>query len=195
MKTAHRSIRDALGIALVLTTIPAAASVQSLADLARREAERRTEVAGSGRVYTNADLLQGEPAPAVGVPPPAIAAPATTGSTPSTTSKAADASTPPTEATTEEPLEGREKRDEPYWRARARDLRGRLALAENNATRTEAYLREIDAGPQTPALAREREVVAAALARQQSDLHFRREEVAQFEALARLNKVPADWIR
>ena len=56
-----------MAVALVLVS-GAAASAQSLADVARREEERRKSVAKAGKVYTNDQL---PPAPPVSAPRPA----------------------------------------------------------------------------------------------------------------------------
>ena len=59
-----------MAVALVLVS-GAAASAQSLADVARREEERRKSVAKAGKVYTNDQL---PPAPPVSAPRPASGA-------------------------------------------------------------------------------------------------------------------------
>jgi hypothetical protein len=59
-----------MAVALVLVS-GAAASAQSLADVARREEERRKSVAKAGKVYTNDHL---PPAPPVSAPRPASGA-------------------------------------------------------------------------------------------------------------------------
>ena len=181
---------------LILTCNTNVVSAQSLGDVARREAERRTQVT-SGRVYTNADLvaIDSPPAPLA----PEAGAPATATATASDDSDEGVPAPVTEEAAADEAaptiVEAREKRDEQYWRARARDLRGRLARTNTDMVGTEARLGDIDAGPQTPARAREREVIAKALARLQSEVRFRLEDLTGFEALARANNVPADWTR
>jgi hypothetical protein len=92
-------------------------------------------------------------------------------------------------------VEGREKRDEQYWRNRARNTRGRLARAIADVEAARARLEAIDAGPATPTAAREREVIAASLPRLEASVGSLRTEVEQFEARARIENVPPDWTR
>jgi hypothetical protein len=179
------------GIATVLlTSAEAPLSAQSLGDVARREAERRTQVT-SGRVYTNEDLAPVDPAQPT--PPAATgSAAAEAAQSPGKEAQAAAAKPAGLEGPATKP---RVKRDEQYWRTRAKELRGRLAQAEADAAAADARLQELDAAPQTPALAREREVVARAVARMRSAVRYLRDEVSQFEALAESNNVSPDWIR
>lgn len=185
-----------LGIVLVpLDGAHSIASAQSLGDVARREADRRTQVA-SGRVYTNADLVSVDPPQAPTAPASPPVATEAGGESTQPASKSAEAPTPTTgETSGEAQLKPREKRDEQYWRTRARDLRGRLAGAEADAAAAEAQLAALEASPQTPTMMREREVVAAALARLQSSVRYRHEELVKFEALVQASSVPAEWIR
>jgi hypothetical protein len=177
---------------------------QSLGDVARREADRRKDVAAPGRTYTNEDLgtvdaPQPAPQPAAPEPKPEESAPA---QQPAATVKTSEGSTPGT-AVEEDPVTGhtnikttvpaRVKRDEPYWRARFKEARGLLAKANADLATAQARLEAIDAGPQTPATAREREVVAAAVARIQTDIRYRQEAVTKLQTQASLAKVPPEW--
>lgn len=181
-----------LATAVLVLTADAATSGQSLGEVARREAERRKQVP-SGRVYTNGDLAPADPAQTV----PAPAAPAqpsaeTAKPAGSQTEVAAAAEGGGDKPAAQQPPS---RRSEQYWRDRAKGLRGRLAQLEADAAAAERRLNEIDAGAQTPETAREREVLATAVARLQSSRGYLRDEVARFEKLAELNKIPADWIR
>ncbi len=115
---------------------------QSLGDVARREAEWRKDASRTpGRVYTNGDLV------AVEAPPSGPLQPAQTDSAPpadgidrcdGTSSQfgphrhGGRSRNSQGEHPTTEPR--REKRDEPYWRARARTSRDRLAKATADLT-------------------------------------------------------------
>jgi hypothetical protein len=180
-----------------------AVNAQSLGDVARREAERRKDASRApGRVYTNEDLRSIEP-------------PASTPQQPAPTDLAATAEQP-IEATAEAASIGltvteedpethkvnirttaprREKRDEQYWRARAKDLRDRLAKATADLTAAQSSLAALDGGPKTPATARERSVVSAAVERLQSEVRYRQQDVTKMQMHAEMNKVLAAWIQ
>jgi hypothetical protein len=188
----------ALAALLVLMDGARTADAQSLADVARREQERRADVQ-SGKIYTNADLTPVAASPAREVPSPAALAAArdagvgAAGESEETLpeeSREAEAAEPGGPGTV---IEGREKRDEQYWRNRARDIRGRLARAVADAGAARARLDEIEAAPPSPSAAREHEVMAGALQRLQANVGFLRAELEQFEARARIESVPSDW--
>jgi hypothetical protein len=190
-------LRTVTAALLALVLVPDAARSQSLADVAEREQARR-KAAPSGRVYTDADLPPvSRPAP----PPPVVpASPADTppaAEVPNGDPGGAGAGT--TEAPVEPGapgtvIEGREKRDEEYWRNRARDVRGRLARATADVEAAERRLAEIDTGGQISS-PQERRIVAAALERLRANVGFLQEEVALFEARARVENVPEEWTR
>lgn len=180
--------------ALVLTLAAQVVSAQSLADVARREEERRKQVK-SGRVLTNADLGPVDSAPPqTPRTPSSTAAPAEDTATPAGASGPDEkAGAPDAESAT--PGKPREKRDEQYWRNRARDLRERLAKANSDVVGAESRLTEMDATPASPQAARERDVMAAALAKLQAEAQARLAELTRFEAFAQAQKIPPDWTR
>lgn len=169
---------------------------QSLGEVARREAERRKQPAAS-RVYTNDDLPTIDPPTPVPPPPVPAVAGAPPAATVSSTSGEADAAAggATADAPAKAPPKAREKRDEAYWRARATDVRARLERATRDLEGTQARLTAMDSGPQTPATARERAIVAEAVGRLQSDVRFLTDEVSQLNAHASTQKIPAEWIR
>jgi hypothetical protein len=192
-----------LATALILLGMVSTAYPQSLGDVARREAERRKDASRTpGRAYTNGDLGPVEP-PASTPLPPAPTDPAGTAEEPNEVT----AETASTELTVmeEDPdthkvnirttAPRREKRDEPYWRGRAKDVRDRLAKATADLTAAQSSLAALDSGPKTPATARERSVVSAAVERLQSEVRYRQQDVTKMQMHAELNKVPAAWIQ
>jgi len=169
-----------------------AASAQSLADVARRETERRQQVA-SGKVYTDGDLapVDAATAPVPQTPPP----PASDGERAATspTSSPAPGETP----AGKEPviLKGREQRDEKYWRKLMPELRARVAKANAEVAAQEARLAEIDGGEQTATRLQERQVVLSTLSRAQRDARSLTEELTRFMTRAQRAKVPDEWLR
>lgn len=198
----YRALAATTGLILLGSAEPAAHPPQSLGDVARREAERRKEVARTpGRVYTNEDLTAVEPPatplqPAQTDPaPPAqepVDAPAEAGNMGPTVMEE-DPVTHTVNIRTTAPA--REKRDEQYWRDRAKDVRERLAKASTDLTAAQSSLAALDGGPKTPAAARERAVVAATVERLQSDVRYRQLEVTKLQMHAEMKKVPADWVQ
>jgi Arc/MetJ-type ribon-helix-helix transcriptional regulator len=168
-------------------------AAQSLADIARKEAERRQQ-AKNGRLYTNTDLVPVDPAQAPDAPPPAEA-PTGPGEQALPAPEGADAAAAPPPDPDGLVAKMREKRGEDYWRNRAQVLRTALAKTEANAAQSEIRLKELDASEQTPAVLREREITAKAAAQFQSEARARRDEIARFEAFAKSQKVPPEWIR
>ena len=174
---------------------------QSLGDVARREAERRKELARTaGRVYTNEDLGAID-APTMPSEPVQAAAP----TPPEETAKpSGESATGPT-VTEEDPVThtinikttapAREKRTEPYWRGRAKELRGRLAKSSADLAAAQSGLSALEGGPQTPATVRERAVAAAMVERLQEEVRSQQLDVTKLQMQAEMNKVPAEWIR
>jgi hypothetical protein len=181
--------RAALAALLLVGHFALESSAQSLGELARREEERRRQTT-SGKQYTNADLPHSEGAtvPAVIPADPAPAAPAAPAD-PATASRpetAADAGT----------ARGREKRDEKYWRARARELRGHVQRTQTEIASVEGRLAGLETRATTaPDALRERDVTSAHLRKLRQNLQSFGEEVARFEQRARADRVPADWIK
>ena len=186
----------------VMLGIVSTAHPQSLGDVARREAERRKDASRTpGRAYTNEDLGAIEPPATTPQPAPVDPAPAAEKSIEAT---AEAANTGPT-VMEEDPethkvnirttAPRREKRDEQYWRARAKDVRDRLAKATADLAAAQSSLSALDGGPKTPAAARERSVVSAAVERLQSELRYRQQDVTKMQMHAEMNKVPAAWIQ
>ena len=194
--TRHLIIRSVLSAAVAVVLLAGHAtsgSAQSLADVARREAERRQQVT-SGKAYTDGDLA---PVDAATPPPqtPIQQSSASSGETPDTQSPSSQA--PPGNNPGKEPVmaKGREKRDEQYWRKLIGDLRARVEKANANVAAQEARLAEIDGGEQTPTRVREREVVTETLSRAQRDARSLTEELTRFMTRAQMAKVPDEWIR
>jgi hypothetical protein len=194
-----RAFFATIGVTLLVSAVPAYA--QSLGDVARREAERRKELARTaGRVYTNEDLGAID-APTMLSEPVQAAAP-----TPleGTAKSSGESATGPT-IMEEDPVThtinikttapARDKRPEPYWRERAKELRGRLAKSSADLAAAQSGLSALEGGPQTPATVRERAVAAAMVARLQEEVRYQQLDVTKLQMQAEMSKVPAEWIR
>ena len=184
-------------VLLASTLHVSAAAAQSLGDIARAEAERRKQVT-SGRSFTNDDLSAEVRAEGQAVPQqqqqqqqPAVATaapkPGTGGIQGQEDSAAGVVNQSGTEA--------RPKRDEQYWRARAKEIRDRQAKLQADIAATEQQVQALDAGPQTPLAARERQLAATALERLRTDARLADQAMAQLKTMAAATKIPPGWIQ
>jgi hypothetical protein len=178
----HKTFLAALGFMLLCAP---AAQGQSLADVARQEAERRKTIAVPGKVYTN-DSLRTEPPPST--PPPAAPAPsAPPAETPAAPAADAPAATPPTEA---------------EWRtkmAAARDSLARLqTFSEALQSRINALTADFvnrDDPAQRNVVAADREKSLAELERVKQEIAEQQKALVALQDEARRTGVPAGWVR
>jgi hypothetical protein len=167
-------------VAILATSSP---SAQSLGELAAKEARRRQEV-GAGKRYTTEDLpvdsgstpLQAMPAEQPEASKAPVPAEAPAESTPA-------GETPPP----------KELRDEKYWRMRTAEIRTKIEQIRSQVTALDRRLKDLSSDSGTSPT--ERDVAQRALARARQDAESMKGEWDRFEARARLNKVPADWLQ
>jgi hypothetical protein len=176
--------------AIVLIVTPVAAAGQSLAEVARKEQERRKTIKGPTKVYTNDDLGK---APAPPAPTPSTAA------APRAAGAAAPAKPvpPPAQPTADEVV-----KDENYWRQRittARtDLdRNRMFLdalqSQVNALTTDYVNRDDPA--QRAVVGNDRQRVLAEMERVRGEIQRLTAEITAIEEEARRAGVPPGWLR
>jgi hypothetical protein len=178
-----------------------AASAQSLAEVARLEAERRTTIASPAKVYTNenlrADPRRSAPAP-VSQPPVAGQAPA--GAPVPAVVPASPSGVPQENAGATEPPEA--ARDEAYWRARLAAERDGLARAQTfaealqsriNALTTDFAARSDPA--QRAVIGADRQAALAELDRVRQEIGQHKKVIATVQGEARRAGVPAGWVR
>ena len=171
-----------------------AAAAQSLGDIARAEAERRKQVT-SGRSFTNDDLSAEARAEGQAVPQEPAATAATAAPKPGSTDGVQVQDGSSVGVGNQSGTEARPKRDEQYWRARAKDTRGRQAKLQADIAATEQRLEALDAGPQTPLTARERQLAATALERLRADARLADQAMTQLKTMAAATKIPLGWIQ
>lgn len=198
--TADRLSRSA-AVAVVLVTVTGHLQAQSLAEIARIEAERRAKVSVPGKVYTNGDLIPDFTKPA---PPPdqagasteTPAAPDTVAVPAAGSAIEAEAAKPAAEQPGVTPRAQQEpqpadNKDETYWRDRAQLIRGRLsnqnAQIDQLRAREQAFAPGVDSA--------EKALVQQTLQKAVADLAFLNDEWLRFERSARERKVPEHWIR
>lgn len=187
---------------LLLGAVAAPAHGQTLADAARREAERRARLKDPIKVITNADI---DAVPSRGGA--TAAAPALPGALLAAAAEASQAATATPAATPAPAVEPRadatvrEKRDEQHWRERAQVIRERLNRLQSDAAALEGRVKgltvEIDAasGSARAALADDLRQASEMLTRVQGELRLIQGEWRQFEDRAVQEKIPSAWIR
>lgn len=173
----------AFGVALPAAA-PAWAQVPTLADIAKKEEERRKALKTPGKVYTKDVLPKGAAAP---VPLPAPAAPADQ-------AKPAEPEKPKEEAG--------EVKDEAWWRARVTQVREELrrnemfiealqsrinSLAADFSSRDDPY--------QRAKIGEDRNKAIAEMQRVAAENEALKKQLADIEEEARQAGVPPGWIR
>ncbi len=113
----------------LLFLMSAAAYSQSLADLARKEKERREKVKTDNRVITNIDASKYKTGPVTTVTP---AVPATQTKPPAEKPEAEGAASKPTQVNPDEPVDF-QGRPESFWRQTMADARQKVQNLENEA--------------------------------------------------------------
>jgi hypothetical protein len=155
----------------------------SLAELARKEEERRKAQKTPVKLLTNKDL---PPAPAQ----PAVPQPARPAATPETPEPTAPEAKP------------EDERTEEWWRARMADAREKLRqnemFAEALQSRVDALRRDFlnrDNPVQRARVGEDREKALAELNRVKGEIEKGKKEIADIEEEARKAGVPPGWLR
>lgn len=175
-----------VAVAVFAGSVPSLWAQQSLADVARQEEDRRKNVKGTGKVYTNKDL-GAAPAPVVSAPadpnkPPA-AAPA----------KPAE----PVKDETKEPV-----KDQAYWSGRMKELRATLDRDQTYSDALQTRINSLTADfvnrddpAQRGVLERDRLRAVAELDRLKKTIVDTNKAIADLEEEARRAGVPPGWLR
>lgn len=177
-----------LGVSCAYGTASVAA--QSLADIARKEQERRKQVVAPGKVFTNADLRA---LPPVSDPPPTPVS-----ATPASATPTAEAVIP----AAREAAAASTARDENYWRSRIAASRLMLDRAklmfDSHTSRINALTTDFvnrDDPAQRALLAQDRQNVLAEQERMRLEILRLTKDIAVIEDEARRAGVPPGWLR
>lgn len=161
-----------------------------LAEVAKKEAERRKTQPASGKVYTNKDLPESAQKPAT--PPAAETAQPVD-------PVAAAAAQPPAG---EEPKPQTEQKDEAWWKGRItqarEELRRNELFAESLQSRINALTREFalpSGGAKRIAIGQQRAEAMNELARVKQETDRGKQQIADIEEEARKAGVPPGWLR
>jgi hypothetical protein len=165
-------------------------SAQSLADVAKKEEERRKTISEPAKVYTNKDLSS---VPASSTPPAAA-------STPASGSTAPAAATPAKEDDKDKPKEP--AKDQKYWSGRLTKLQETLSRDEGYAEAMQTRLNSLqtdfvnrDDPAQRSVIERERNKVHAELDRLKKAVVDDKKAIADLMEEARRAGVPPGWLR
>lgn len=193
----------AIAAVLVWPAVTLAQQSASLADVARREAERRKTVTVPGKVYTNADVKKNAP------PPPPPPAPAALSGDPGVTSKTPDLTAPgagKASAEATKPVtpkaDAEESRDEEWYRKQVTEMRATLSRSQlaveafqSRANALWADFTARDDPAQRAVIEKNRHEALAELERLKREVGKLEQAIADFEEDARKNGVPPGWLR
>lgn len=195
--TSHASRRFVVPcLAVMLYAVPALASAQSLADVARASAASRKDQPKGGKVYTN-DNLRADITPSTPVAP---------GSTPAAPA-AVDGATPPPDAAAAPGgavTDARDERakDEAAWRQRMTTARQALDRSTSFAAALQSQINALtmdfvnrDDPAQRAQIEQQRVKAVAELERTQRETESNKKAIAAIEEEARKAGVPAGWLR
>jgi hypothetical protein len=189
MAVMHARTFVVLMLILMGTAISAPLRAQTLAEVAKKEEERRKAVPAPAKVYTNKDL-NAQPAGPPEPPPPATALPA---------KPAADAEKDTKKDTKDE--KGSAK-DQAFWAGRMKALHDQVERDQNYADAMQTRINSLTAdfaGRDDPAqrgvIARDRQKSVAELARLKKHIEDAKKGVVDLEEEARRAGVPPGWLR
>lgn len=190
----HRRYLLRLAASLVVLGAFATAAVAqtpSLADLAKKEQERRKATGSATKVITNKDL-----------PKPSALAPGAAGTPPSATpaadAKAADAKA----ADAKKADEDKETKDEAYWRARIGSAREELRRLEMFQEALQSRINALssdfvnrDDPYQRAKISEDRQKALSELDRVKTDVEKGNKAIADIEEEGRQAGIPPGWLR
>jgi hypothetical protein len=166
--------------------LPARAQNQSLADVARKEEQRRQQVKEPAKVITNKDL---------GDVPPAVAPPAD--------GKAASSDQAKSDGKDQDKNKtGEPAKDQAYWAGRKKDLQTQLDRDQTFADALQTKINSLTADftarddpAQRAVIARDRQKALAELDRLQKAVQDDKKALADLDDEARRAGVPPGWLR
>jgi hypothetical protein len=176
---------------VALGTASAPLAGQTLADVAKKEEERRKTVKASGKTYTNKDLGTLPP----GTPPPPPAPTASTTATDAAAAKDKDKDT-------EKPGEKEPVKDQAYWAGRMKELQTQVQRDQTYVDALQTRVNSLatdfvnrDDPAQRGKLAGERQKALGELDRLKKQIEAGKKAIADLEEEARRANVPPGWLR
>jgi hypothetical protein len=173
-------------VAVAAASVPLAG--QTLADVAKKEEERRKTVKSPGKTYTNKDL--GSLPPGTPAPPPAQPA------------AAASADTAAKDKDAEKSGEKEPVKDQAYWAGRMKELQTQVERDQTYVDALQTRVNSLatdfinrDDPAQRSVLAGERQKVLGELDRLKKQIEAGKKAIADLEEEARRANVPPGWLR
>ena len=175
---------------VALGTASVSLAGQTLADVAKKEEERRKNVKSTGKTYTNKDLGSLPP----GTPPAAPPAPASgAAATDASAAKDKDA---------EKPGEKEPVKDQAYWSGRMKELQTQVQRDQTYVDALQTRVNSLatdfvnrDDPAQRGVLASERQKALGELDRLKKQIEAGKKAIADLEEEARRANVPPGWLR
>jgi hypothetical protein len=175
------------------------ARAQSLADVAKKEEERRKSVAAPAKVYTNKDL---NPVPASSPPPPAPAKAGDGAAKDKDKDKEADTDAKGKGSKAPDPGDKTVVKDQAYWAGRYKGLQDALLRDQNYADAMQTRINSLNADfvnrddpAQRAVIERDRQKALAELGRLKQSVLDTKKSIADLEEEARRAGVPPGWMR
>ena len=175
-------------VALGMASVPLAG--QTLADVAKKEEERRKNVKSTGKTYTNKDL--GSLPPGTPPAPPPAQAPGAA-ATDASAAKDKDA---------EKPGEKEPVKDQAYWSGRMKELQTQVQRDQTYVDALQTRVNSLatdfvnrDDPAQRGVLASERQKALGELDRLKKQIEAGKKAIADLEEEARRANVPPGWLR
>jgi hypothetical protein len=199
------SLTSVVLAASMFAGVAAPAFAQSLADVARQEAERRKHITDQGKVYTEKDLI---PALPLSTPPPATTPAEPSQTSPQATDKdgaptpttASDAAAAP--AADGQAAPATPQKDRAYWSKRMKDLQDKLerdkVLADAMQSRINGLTADFtarDDPAQRALIEQDRLRALAELDRLRKDVAADQKAISDLQEEARRASVPPGWLR
>jgi hypothetical protein len=195
-KMLHKTI--AAGLLVLAPGLAAVAHAQSLGEIARLEAERRSSITKRGKLYTN-ESLRPEPEPAPGSSPPAQSLPPPSGKLPAAAAPAVPAPEGPGQGA---PPGAADPKSERYWRGRIAAARDGLARAQTFAEALQSRINALDTDfvnrddpAQREVIAADRQKAIAELERVRGEIIGYQKSIGDIQEEARRSGVPPGWLR
>jgi hypothetical protein len=193
-KAASRACSVAVAVLLMAAgSLVAPARAQSLADIAKKEEDRRKTVPAPSKVYTNKDLV---PTPA-GSPPPPAASGAPSSPDAGKTAPEDGKATPPKDGAEKGPV-----KDQAYWATRLKALQDKLARDQDYADAMQTRINSLttdfvnrDDPAQRAVIEGNRQKSLGELARLTKTIQDDKKALADFLEEARRAGVPPGWLR
>jgi hypothetical protein len=177
---------------LLLAAVAGTARAQSLADVAKKEEERRKAMPPPTKVYTNKDLVE--------TPSDSIPRPAGDASKDADKTKAADSDTK--DAPKDSDNKGGEKKDQAYWSGRLKTLQTQRDRDKEFADALQTKVNSLttdfvnrDDPAQRAVIARDRQKALDEIARLKKAVTDDEKAIADLQEEARRQGVPPGWLR